>query len=159
MLVLSSPVSAELPLPADILRDYTLEFEIKIKRALVDLREPVKDKDCCREITDTLKEEIEEMSSAQQSELAAFRAELDRRGLTPPSTEAEYVHLRSRVMGLEDDLTAFTRRFATLDHIWDEERVALEVGRMEACSRADGLALELVEARSYIHSTLSMEYG
>ena len=31
---LSSPVLAKLPLPADVLRDYTLEFEIRVERAL-----------------------------------------------------------------------------------------------------------------------------
>ena len=57
-------------------------------------------------------------------------------------------------MGLEDELTALTRRFAALDYTWDKERAALE-----ASSRANGLALELVQARSYIHSTLGMEQG
>ena len=51
------------------------------------------------------------------------------------------------------------QRLAIVDHTWDEERTILEAGRAEASSRADGLALELVWARSYIHSTLSMEYG
>ena len=60
---------------------------------------------------------------------------------------------------MEDELTALTRRFAALDHTWDEKRATLEAGRAEASSRADGLALELVQARAYIHSTLSMEYG
>ena len=31
-----------------------------------------------------------------------------------------------------------------LDHTWDKERAALEVGRVEVSSRVDGLALELV---------------
>jgi len=61
-------------------------------------------------------------------------------------------------VGLKDKLAALTQRFAALDHTWDEERAALEVGRAEASSRVDGLALELVQARSYVHSTLSMEY-
>ena len=56
-----------MPLPADILRDYTLEFKIRVERALTDLkeclREAIRDKDCCREIADTLMEDIEEMSS------------------------------------------------------------------------------------------------
>ena len=39
MFDLSSPVSAELPLPADVLRDNTLEFEIRVERALMDLKE------------------------------------------------------------------------------------------------------------------------
>lgn len=53
---------------------------------------------------------------------------------------------------------ALTRIFATLDHSWDEERAALEVSKATASSRADDLALELLQARSYIHSTLSMKY-
>ena len=51
------------------------------------------------------------------------------------------------------------QRLAIVDHTWDEERTILEAGRVEASSKADGLALELVRVRSYIHSTLSMEYG
>ena len=62
-------------------------------------------------------------------------------------------------MGLEDELAALTQRFATLDHTWDKERAALEAGRAEASNRVDGLALELMQVRSYIHSTLSMKYG
>ena len=93
VLALSSPVSTNLPLPADILRDYTLEFEIKVKSALVDLREclreAVRDKDCCREIADTLMEDIEEISSVQESELVALREKLNRWGPAPSSTEAE----------------------------------------------------------------------
>ena len=62
-------------------------------------------------------------------------------------------------MGIEDELVAFPRRCATLDHSWDEKRAMLEAGRAEASSQADDLALELLQARSDIHSTLSMEYG
>ena len=90
---LSSPVSIDMPLPANILRDYTLEFEIRVERALADLREclreAVRDRDCYREIADTLKKDIEEMSSVQESELAALRAEFNRRGPTPLGTEAK----------------------------------------------------------------------
>ena len=71
----------------------------------------------------------------------------------------ECVQLRSWVAGFEDDLVALTRRFALFNHTWDEERAALEAGRAETSSRVDGLALELVQAKAYIHSTLSMEYG
>ena len=39
------------------------------------------------------------------------------------------------------------------------EMVALEASRTKASSKVDGLALELVQARAYIHSSLSMEYG
>ena len=38
MLDLSSPVSAKLSLPTDVLKVYTLEFEIRVKRALTDVR-------------------------------------------------------------------------------------------------------------------------
>ena len=80
MFNLSLPVSAELPLPADILRDYTMEFEIKVERALMDLRdclkEVVKDRDCCKELVDTIMEDIEEMSDAHESELATLKAEI-----------------------------------------------------------------------------------
>ena len=57
---LSSLVSAMLPLPADVLRDYTLEFEIRVERALMGmrecLREVVQDRDYCRELANTLME-------------------------------------------------------------------------------------------------------
>ena len=95
MFYLSSPVSAELPLPTDVLRDYTLEFEIRVEKALMDLREclreAVKDRDCCRELADTLIKEIEKMCDAHESELATLRADFDRRGPTPLGTEAECV--------------------------------------------------------------------
>ena len=49
MFDLSSPVLAELLLLADVLRDYTLEFEIRIEKALINLREflreAIKDRD------------------------------------------------------------------------------------------------------------------
>lgn len=90
---LSSSISTDMPLPTNILRDYTLEFEIRVKRAFTDLkeclREVVRDRDCYREIANTLIEDIKETSSVQESDLAAFRAELNRKGLTPPGTEAE----------------------------------------------------------------------
>lgn len=64
---LSSLVSTDLPFLIDILRDYTLEFEIRVERALANLREclrkVVRDRDCCKERADTLMEDIEEMSS------------------------------------------------------------------------------------------------
>ena len=65
---LSSPISAKLPLSADVLRNYTLEFKIRVERAFIYLREglseAVKDRDCCRELVDTLMEDIKEMSGA-----------------------------------------------------------------------------------------------
>jgi len=87
--------STNMPLPTDILRDYTLEFEIRVERALIDLREclrkAVKNRDCCRELADTLMEDIEEMSIVQECKLVALKSELDRRGPAPPGTEAECV--------------------------------------------------------------------
>lgn len=66
MLDLSSPVSTDLPFPIDIMRDYTLEFEIRVKKALIDLRKcprkAVRDRHCCRELANTLMENIEEMA-------------------------------------------------------------------------------------------------
>ena len=95
VLDLSSPVSTDLPLPTDILRDYTLEFEIRAERAFADLREclreAIRDRDYCREIADTLVEDIEEISNVQESELVALRAELDRKGPALLSIEAECV--------------------------------------------------------------------
>ena len=117
------------------------------------------DRECCRELVDTLMEDSEEMSNAHKSKLRSLQAELDYRGPIPLGTEAEYVQLRSQVVGLKDELVNLTQRFAALDNTWDEERVALEAGKAETSSRADGLALELVQAKAYIHSTLSMEYG
>ena len=89
----SSPVSIDMPLPTDILRDYTLEFEIRVEKAFTDLREclreAIRDRDCCREIDDTPMEDIKEMSSIQESELIAPRAKLDRKGPAPLSTKAK----------------------------------------------------------------------
>ena len=50
-----------------------------------------------------------------------------------------------------------TQRFATLDHTWVKERAALEASRTKTSRRANGLALELVQAKAYIYSTLRME--
>ena len=58
------------------MRDYTLEFEIRVERALIDLkeclREAVMDRECCRELVDTLMEDIEEISSAHKSKLRSL---------------------------------------------------------------------------------------
>ena len=59
-------VSTDMPLLADILKAYTLEFEIRVERALTDLREclreAIRNRDCSRELVDTLMEDIKEMS-------------------------------------------------------------------------------------------------
>ena len=58
------------------MRDYTLEFEIRVERALIDLneclREAVMDRECCRELVDTLMEDSEEMSNAHKSKLRSL---------------------------------------------------------------------------------------
>ena len=41
----------------------------------------------------------------------------------------------------------------------NEERAIVEASQAEANNRADDLALRLLEARSFVHSTLSLEYG
>ena len=98
---LSSPVSTDMPLPADILRDSTIKFKIRVERAFTDLREclreVVKDRDCYREITDTFMEDIEEMSSVQESEHVVLRAELDQRGPALLGIKAKCTKLRSQV--------------------------------------------------------------
>ena len=48
-------------LPGDILRDYALDFEVRVKSTLGDLREclieTIRDKDCCRELLDATVED------------------------------------------------------------------------------------------------------
>lgn len=98
-------------------------------------------------------EDIEEMSSVQESELATLRAKLDQRGPAPPGTEAKCVQLRSQVADLEDQLATLTRRFAALDHTQDEKRVALKASRAADNSQVDDLALELLQEILYsLHS-------
>ena len=93
---------------------------------------------------DTLTEDIEEMSSMQESELAALRAEFKRGGQPLQAQRQSVPQLRYRVAGLEDELVDLTWRFAALDHTWDEERATLEVGRVATNSRTNDLALELL---------------
>ena len=56
-----------LHLLVDIMRDYTLEFEVKVKNTFRDLRECLieafKDRDCCKEILDAIMEDFDEMGS------------------------------------------------------------------------------------------------
>ena len=56
---------------------------------------------------------------------------------------------------LESELADLTQRFTILD----QKRAIMEANHVETSSRADDLALRLLEARSFIHSTLSQEYG
>ena len=83
-----------MPLLVDILRDFTLEFAIKVEKALADLREclreVVKDRDCCRELANTLMEDIEEINNVQERELNTLRSELGQMGPAPPGTDVKY---------------------------------------------------------------------
>ena len=60
---------------------------------------------------------------------------------------------------MESELTDLTQRFIILGQTRDEKRFIVEASCAEVSSRADDLALRLLEARSFIHSTLSLEYG
>lgn len=51
-----------------------------------------------------------------------------------------------------------TQRFIVLGQMSDEERAIVEASRAEASSKADDLTLRLLKARSFIHSSLSLEY-
>ena len=79
--------------------------------------------------------------------------------MVPLATEVECIQLRSRVTSLESKLVDLTQRFAVLGQTSDEERAIVDASRAEASSKADHLALRLLKARSFIHSTLSLEYG
>ena len=81
------------------------------------------------------------------------------RGVGSFSQEEECVQLRSRVTSLESELADLTQRFTVLGQMSEEERAIVEASRIEASSRVDDLALRLLEAKSFIHSTLSLEYG
>ena len=67
--------------------------------------------------------------------------------------------MRSRVTSLESKLVDLTKRFTVLGQSRDEERAIVEASHAEASNKADDLALKLLEARFFIHSTLSLEYG
>ena len=60
---------------------------------------------------------------------------------------------------LESELADLTKRFVVLGQMSDKERAIVEANYTKASSRADDLALRLLEPRSFIHSTLSLEYG
>ena len=68
-------------LSIDILRDYALEFEVKVKSTIRDLREcmteAIKDWDCYKELLDAMVEDYDEMGRAYKVELATLRVELE----------------------------------------------------------------------------------
>ena len=148
---------------ADILRDYTLKFEVRVESTLRDLREcltkAIKDRDCCRELLDATMEDYDEMGRAYKADLATLKVELEQRSLAPLGTKAECIQLRSRVTSLESELADLTQRFTILGQTGDEERAIVEANHAKVSSKADDLALWLLETRSFILSTLSLEYG
>ena len=60
---------------------------------------------------------------------------------------------------MESELVDLTQRFIVSDQTRYEERAIMEASHAESSSRADDLALRLLETRSFIHSTLSLKYG
>lgn len=64
----------------DILREYTLEFEVRVESTLRDLRdcliEAIRDRDCCKEILDATMEDFDEMGRTYEAELTTLQAEL-----------------------------------------------------------------------------------
>ena len=60
------------------MRDYTLEFEVRVESTFRDLRELL---DCCRELLDATVEDYDEMGRAYEVKLTTFRAELEQRSV------------------------------------------------------------------------------
>ena len=79
--------------------------------------------------------------------------------MVPLATEVECIQLRSRVTSLESKLVDLTQRFIVLGQTNDKEKAIVEANCAKASSRVDDLVLRLLEARSFIHSTLRLEYG
>ena len=91
------------------------------------------------------------MGRKNEVELATLRAKLTQKGQIPSATEGECTQLRSRVTSLEI--------FAILGQTRDQKRAMIEASHVKASNKADDLAIRLLQAWSYIHSTLSLEYG
>ena len=68
-------------LSADILKDYALKFEVRVKSTIRDLREclteAIRDWDCYKELLDAIVKDHDEMGRAYEAELATFRVELE----------------------------------------------------------------------------------
>ena len=64
-------------LPANILRDYTLEFEVRVERTLRDLREclekAIRDRDCCKEAFDAIIEDFDEIRVTYELSSSHFK--------------------------------------------------------------------------------------
>ena len=65
------------------MRDYTLEFEVRVESTLWDLREcqteAIRDRGCCKEILDATVEDFDEMGRTYEAEYTTFRVELKQR--------------------------------------------------------------------------------
>ena len=104
-------------------------------------------------------EDYDEMGRTYEAELTTLRAELEQRGSAPSAIEVECIQLKSRVTSLKIELADLTQRFIVLDQTRDKERATLKASHAKASSKANDLAMMLLQAKSYIHSTLSLEYG
>jgi len=86
-------------LPVDILRYYTLEFEVKVESTLRSLKkclaEAIRDKDCWKEAFDVVIKDFDEMGATYESDLVALQIELLQRGQVLSATYIECTQQRS----------------------------------------------------------------
>ena len=77
----------------DILRDYILEFEVRVESIRKDLREcligAIRDRDCCKEIFYATMEDFDEMGRTYEVELTTLRVDLAQRDQLPSAMDAE----------------------------------------------------------------------
>ena len=80
---------------AKILRDYALEFEVKVESTIRDLREclteAIRDWDCYRELLDATVKDYDGMGRTYEVDLATLRVDLEQRSPAPLATEAECI--------------------------------------------------------------------
>ena len=66
------------------MKDYKLEFKVRVKSTLKDLRgclkEAIRDRDCCNEAFNAIMENFNEIVRTYQAELATLQVELTQRG-------------------------------------------------------------------------------
>ena len=78
---LSVPNPLDPCLSADILKDYALEFEVRVESTIRDLKEclteAIRDWDCYRELLDAMVEDYDEMERDYEAKLATLRVELE----------------------------------------------------------------------------------
>ena len=87
---LSLPDPLNPRLPGDILRNYTLEFEVRVESTLRSLREclveAIRDRDSCKEAFNVVIEDFDEMGATYETEIVTLRVELSQRGQIPSAT-------------------------------------------------------------------------